>query len=680
MGSHGDRGPLDRVVWTSVQKARLAGPSRKVQSTIDKFFKRMPNSQALSCQDNPEAMKLYHSVKPGGECNNFTASDGLSCGDRGHAENNHSERTVEAAGSSASTAPYPAQTGQETAAIANDWWQKPPNASDAGPEQAHVKQIIHQPNHAALSVKLKAPKCMADTFAAHDTNTETRCPDANEMSEYERRRNAQIAKNRAMMASLGLAEAAQTFSRNSPAPSQLGASKKRSRIHATAVPSLPSEEVPLRRSARRHYSRSSNEDVSQSPLTLRKDGDLFSLQQRHKGCDAQHVALSDNEAAEESPFFKYTIQDAPPTSVSDKSASTHLEDPESSFRGYFPKGVTLFDDLLTRIYSLDAAHDIVAAGGHQGYMTLWNLNGIRDDGQNEEAELSSSLSFKGHAGWVSQLQFKHQGGARRLLSTANDGKLCIWDIGKQLDGNALCLASNGTLHASGIFSMQERSSKILTASKDKNVVVSSICEDRVEKLWDFEHHDSVVKCARWQSNRVDVFASCGNDGQVYVVDTRCRGTDRGLAHVLPGHGHACNFVEWNPTDDNVLLSCSFEPFLLLHDLRKPEQPLQRLSGHVTNGYPGYRCKRIYKPVFVNAGQVIATSGENSNKLTFYSVATGQRISQGDFGFDPTSIFASSSFANNGNDDPSCDVLYVSQTKCVSLFKPHFRKASNEDVQ
>ena len=66
------------------------------------------------------------------------------------------------------------------------------------------------------------------------------------------------------------------------------------------------------------------------------------------------------------------------------------------FRGYFPQQITLEDKDLTRIYTLDVANSVVAAGGHQGYITLWDLNFNQECKQGQEHELDSMLSFKGH--------------------------------------------------------------------------------------------------------------------------------------------------------------------------------------------------------------------------------------------------------------------------------------------
>lgn len=79
------------------------------------------------------------------------------------------------------------------------------------------------------------------------------------------------------------------------------------------------------------------------------------------------------------------------------------------------------------------------------------------------------------------------------------------------------------LHPGGIFSLAEHSGRVLTASKDASVAISSLQGSSgtaslaaVQRYNDL--HDGVVKCARWRD--ADTFASCSNDRRLCVVDAR----------------------------------------------------------------------------------------------------------------------------------------------------------------
>lgn len=116
-----------------------------------------------------------------------------------------------------------------------------------------------------------------------------------------------------------------------------------------------------------------------------------------------------------------------------------------------------------------------------------------------------------------------------LLTAGNDGAVCLWDLcwaagtgrGSGGGGSLLprCLARATDLHSDGIFSLHEYGGRVLTASKDCTVAISSLggtASLAAVQQYD-ELHTGVVKCARWRD--ADTFASCGND-RLCVVDAR----------------------------------------------------------------------------------------------------------------------------------------------------------------
>ena len=184
------------------------------------------------------------------------------------------------------------------------------------------------------------------------------------------------------------------------------------------------------------------------------------------------------------------------------------------------------------------------------------------------------------------------GSSLLLLTAGNDGALCLWDLGRAAAtgsggrGGGLvpqCLARATDLHAGalglgcscqlpvpcvapplhacqlalqpnaclgahpalpraaaappplgGIFSLAEHSGRVLTASKDSTVTISSLegsggtaslaAVQRYDEL-----HDGVVKCARWRD--AHTFASCGNDRRLCVVDARLPPSAGGLCQL-----------------------------------------------------------------------------------------------------------------------------------------------------
>lgn len=83
--------------------------------------------------------------------------------------------------------------------------------------------------------------------------------------------------------------------------------------------------------------------------------------------------------------------------------------------------------------------------------------------------------------------------------------------------------------AGGVFSLHECGGRVLTASKDGTVAVSALGDAASSTTFAVvlrydELHEGVVKCARWRQagsgGEPLVFASCGNDRQLCIVDAR----------------------------------------------------------------------------------------------------------------------------------------------------------------
>jgi WD40 repeat protein len=225
----------------------------------------------------------------------------------------------------------------------------------------------------------------------------------------------------------------------------------------------------------------------------------------------------------------------------------------------------------------------------------------------------------------------------------------------------------GFLCAGGIFSLHERGGWLLTASKDGTLAVSSLggggstaSLSAVQRYDDL--HDGVVKCARWQPCGGDggggrVFASCGNDRRLCVVDARQAPSSGASLAVEGAAASALNCLRWHPASPHVLLSASHDPAVLLHDLRSPGQPLHRLLGH---GGAAPRIAAIYQPAFVAGGAAVATGCERSQLLSLYCTASGAAISRGEAGLTP-----GATFCRGGPHDP----LLCTAARAVYFFQP-----------
>ncbi|KAK9844090.1 hypothetical protein WJX81_004339 [Elliptochloris bilobata] len=321
-----------------------------------------------------------------------------------------------------------------------------------------------------------------------------------------------------------------------------------------------------------------------------------------------------------------------------------------SLAGFRRVPVRFADALLARMYSLDAAAGLLAAGGKDGRVAVWGLR-------------SPQLAPSGRGG-----------GVPLLLTAGNDGALAVWDLAQTEDGQGwgraetmprrLALADN--LHEGGIFSMHVREQRVLTASKDGGVALCELGGDggvRLLRRWG-DHHAGVAKCARWRGDAADMFGSCGNDRCIRVTDLReAPGASAGLR--LPdAHGAAVNCLRWHPADAHTLLSAASEPAAHLWDLRAAAMPLHALVGHIS----GRASVQIYQPQFVGGGGWVATGGQGSRALWLYDCASGRAVSHSDLGFDPAATLAGA-----GRGGP----LVAAAPRSVYVLTPEFQTVETE---
>ena len=290
---------------------------------------------------------------------------------------------------------------------------------------------------------------------------------------------------------------------------------------------------------------------------------------------------------------------------------------------------SFIDRKIKRIYSMSfhPEHAVFAAGGHGGHVSIFG---------SASGETNSMLSFRAHGGWISAVDFSLSRGSknRNILTTAsNDGCLKLWDIDHQSTSSMpKRVGLNESLHSSGIYSMSIHDQNILTASKDTNVHWSRVREDGdVCSVANYEGHTEVVKCVRWhpQGQR---FISCGNDLTARLTDTRAPGTN--VTVLRPPGARYLNSVTWNAHEPHMIAVAGYSPVLHIYDVRKPEMHLFAFTGHTR---AETLKNKIYHPVFVHHGQALVTTGSASTCLSLYCTQTGQTISRGELGFEPTSI-------------------------------------------
>lgn len=485
----------------------------------------------------------------------------------------------------------------------------------------------------------------------------------NEQLEYELEREARIRRNMEVMRSLGLGAGGAASLPIAPPPQPQRLAVKRRKVG-------PAPSEPVRRSTR--HRGGSDENLRQVAEGEGGIAAKASSPEKHQEAELLHY--------DDSSVKRYVLEvlqaaTAPAPGV---CASHHVG---RSIRGFHRLPGLLVDAALSRAYSVDWRPGLVVAGGKDGHVSVWGsqaLEGGRGAGSGDggdDTEIEPLLSQKLHKGWISDVQFCSASADVRLLTAGNDGSVACWDVTKSAAQGrkevTRCLASTKELHAgSGIFSMHEAGGQLLTGSKACSVAMAAVDaggDIAPVRAWE-DLHGGVVKCVRWRwrhdltisgaSGGATVFASCGNDGAVRVVDVREPGTQ---ATVLEGgHSTPVNCVRWSPGNEYVLLSASHDPHILVHDLRCPAQALHALVGHSQQP----RLKAIYQPAFVAGGEAIATGGERSDLLSLYRVSDGGTISRG-----ATDLAVGATFCGAERGDP----MLCTANRCVAFYVPQWEE-------
>jgi len=293
------------------------------------------------------------------------------------------------------------------------------------------------------------------------------------LSSYERKRNARIARNRLVLANLGLeaskAEMERRAQHKKPKPK---AKKRRAAPKKRAAPA-----VPARRSLRAR-------GISANGASIVKPSSSAATAY---GADVESEPEPEPEVFDDSDVLRY-LCDGAADAVGDSStaaaAAALLPAPGATRRFVEPRAADVphgeFECAhgLRRIYSLhwwSSAPSAAAAGagagaaasasaaatvrpppgsllvaaGEKGLVDVFGLDG-------GSAPLAS---WKAHKGWIASARFVESGGSTtpRLLTASNDGAVALWDLTKVAASSAksaripkqLCVEK---WHSNGVFS------------------------------------------------------------------------------------------------------------------------------------------------------------------------------------------------------------------------------------
>ncbi|KAL3319000.1 CCR4-Not complex caf1 ribonuclease subunit Caf1 [Cichlidogyrus casuarinus] len=127
--------------------------------------------------------------------------------------------------------------------------------------------------------------------------------------------------------------------------------------------------------------------------------------------------------------------------------------------------------------------------------------------------------------------------------------------------------------------------QLLTASYDGCVYLWNIDihqdEASVNYTTIFRAHTKEVGGVDWNKKSDSIFASVGDDKNLFLWDTRVSRSNEPVNQVKDAHDDAINCVAFHPNYDNFLVTAGVDKMILVWDTRNLSKELSVLEGHDT---------------------------------------------------------------------------------------------------
>lgn len=447
-------------------------------------------------------------------------------------------------------------------------------------------------------------------------------------SDYELLRERNIERNNARLKSLGLLTDAE--------PSKIVKKKPTKRKKTAGIADRVS--YPTRRSTRMRKTVLGDDGVAPDIIEA-----VAAIAEHAE----QPEEITEEEQFTVSALFEYNMSDNNRFSEFEYKSNNKGE-AEMDCKNLVPNGPCLIPPSgLNALYSLqfyppwdgdmtsdnnsNADPSWLVGAGKSGIVALWDCRRPKEDGSDG---IDPIISWKAHGGrWVADAKFFPCGSSsmnenpfnrtpKRLLTAANDGTICQWDLTSnsvKTGAPKLLGQTNKSLHASGIFSMDVRvdSSDVFIASGSKDKTISLTTVERFgNACWRSDFHSAKVGCVSLSSGANPLIVSASDDGFVAVHDSR---SDSVAAKIEDPHFKPHSAV-WRPGSDNVFLTAGLDETIKLWDARNTLRPLASFHGHVPK--TGKRMKRIHRPTFMETASesFILSGGEGSYSLSMYQLS------------------------------------------------------------
>jgi len=469
------------------------------------------------------------------------------------------------------------------------------------------------------------------------------------LSEYEKLRLRNIKRNHERLVSLGLIDPSAPLPGSRSMDDECSRPQRKKRREGKninrCVKTAPS--MPVRRSTRTRATSQEQNRNETLDASLLKDIEIQTLSQ------SLGYVEKEEEMFQDSPLVQYSMESKSLPKGSNKS----FKGPLASM---IPVGPRLSSPQANlALYSLDISSNDhtypiqwVVGAGKSGIVSIWNC---MDKSSNNDEGYHPIISWKSHGGrWIADALFvpsrgdlnnrvnSHTNDAldcpSKLLTAANDGSVCLWDLrcSSCSTGTSKNIATTGKLlHKSGIFSMHidwDGSNYddlcICTGSKDKTLAVTTLSSislgAKCSPFFVSHHHTSKVGCVQLQGRGSTLVGSASDDGSIAVHDYRVNTV---VANIDYAHNKPHSVV-WSPYDKFSFITAGYDDTIHRWDLRNVSRPAESYCGHVP--LTTKQCKRIHRPCFLSipnsSHQYILSGSENSSCLSIFKIGSNSNES------------------------------------------------------
>ena len=381
-------------------------------------------------------------------------------------------------------------------------------------------------------------------------------------SAYELLREKNIARNNARLKELGLLVANVGVNRDSDRRTKQPPKRVKSKS-LTEQPVLP---------ARRSRRLEKNDTASATTSTSLNECMTDLIGRNTKLFEPEEEKIEESELFSVSPLLEYQMTITQQQNEDTSSTNRTAGNGQGEWKGItslVPSTTRLIPPSgLNAIYSLQfypkqyfrsgggsdnndlTSSSWIVGAGKSGIVALWDCSNKSKKGCEY---IDPVISWKGHGGrWIADAHFLPSGDGgsstvagfgsgvpSRLLTAGNDGTICHWDLTSTAVKTGvpkLLNQSSKALHASGIFSMDVRSStaspsslndiRIVTGSKDKSIAVSSLDRLNERPMWRSDFHRAKVGSVNFSleyAGDIPLIASASDDGLVAIHDARLNG-------------------------------------------------------------------------------------------------------------------------------------------------------------